>query len=137
MRQPARPDPWEAWVGDHPGPPGKRGLLRSFAADMERPLSSLSPAVGVRAVGFVVFRTFVEGVLLGDRRRRMGQDASTTSHSDIRGLRNGAEPHDRSPSRGNAVLTRESGRQSLPVAMLRRVSSGSCLPSSVDFDPQA
>ena len=22
MRQPARPDLWEAWVGNHPGPPG-------------------------------------------------------------------------------------------------------------------
>jgi hypothetical protein len=28
MRQPARPDPWEAWVGDHPGPPGMPVLLR-------------------------------------------------------------------------------------------------------------
>jgi hypothetical protein len=28
MRQPARPDPWEAWVGNHPGPPGKPALLR-------------------------------------------------------------------------------------------------------------
>ena len=49
----------------------------------------------------------------------------------------GAEPHDRSPSRGSAVLARESGRYGPPVAMLRRVSSGSCLPSSVDSDPQS
>src|SRR3990172_1491620 len=48
-----------------------------------------------------------------------------------------AEPHDRSPSRGNAVLSRESRKRSFPVAKLRRVSSGSCLPSSVDCDLQA
>src|SRR5262249_19255739 len=82
------------------------------------------------------FRASVDVVLLGDRRRRMGQGASTTSHSDIRGLRVSVEPHDRSPLRGSALLTRESGKQSLPVAKLRRVSSGSCLPSSVDFELQ-
>jgi len=49
----------------------------------------------------------------------------------------GAEPHDRSPSRGNAVLSRESRKLSFPVAKLRRVSSGSCLLSSVDCDPQS
>ncbi len=25
MRQRARPDPWEAWAGNRPGPPGKHG----------------------------------------------------------------------------------------------------------------
>ena len=33
MRQPARPDPWEARVGDHPGPPGKPRSAMGFAAD--------------------------------------------------------------------------------------------------------
>ena len=63
--------------------------------------------------------------------RRRGQGASTTSHSDIRGLRRqvGAEPRDRSSSGVDAVLMRESGEA--PVAKLRRVSSVSCLSPSV------
>lgn len=54
----------------------------------------------------------------------------------MRGLRRSAEPHDRSPSRGSAVLRRECGRRGPPVAKLRRASSGSCLPSSADYDSQ-
>ena len=40
-------------------------------------------------------------------------------------VRGGAEPHDRSPSRGDAVLWRESGRLNLPVAKQRSVATGS------------
>ncbi len=32
MRQPARPDLWEAWVGDHPGPPGRSAPVTGTAA---------------------------------------------------------------------------------------------------------
>jgi len=31
MRQPARPDLWEAWVGNHPGPPGKFSAAPTLA----------------------------------------------------------------------------------------------------------
>jgi hypothetical protein len=34
MRQPARPDLWEAWVGDRPGPPGS---LSAAPGKMEAP----------------------------------------------------------------------------------------------------
>jgi hypothetical protein len=55
---------------------------------------------------------------LGGSGRRARRDASTTSHSDIRGLRRSlaAEPHDRDPSGEVAFYSRESGGASPPVA---------------------
>ena len=51
-------------------------------------------------------------------RRGMRQRASTTSHSDIRGLRRfpGVGPHDRASSGENAVYCREFGERGSPVA---------------------
>src|SRR3990172_4171680 len=62
------------------GPPNKGmkqtkpGQLRSFAAHMEGP--RVKPHRGLLVID-----------LLGGRRRRTRQDASTTSHSHMRGLR--------------------------------------------------
>ena len=47
MRQRARPDLWEAWVGDHPGPPGAplgAARARMEASPRARPSASTGAA---------------------------------------------------------------------------------------------
>ena len=44
------------------------------------------------------FASFLSETVIGDPRKRMRTDASTTNHADMRGLHLGAEPHDCSPS---------------------------------------
>src|SRR3989304_7169770 len=102
----------------------KPGKLRSFAAQWKAPVTSLSKRVVSRCPPWEPRATDEAGRF----------DDESFSYTRVA---RGAEPHDRSPSRGNAVLSRESRKLSFPVAKLRRVSSGSCLLSSVDCDPQS
>ena len=106
-------------------PDAARGTITFY----ELPISSLMMVPGARdqliwnnlpsrrrGVGFTVKNLL--GRSAGRRSRRTRQGASTTSHSDIRGLRQspGAVPHDRAPSGENAVYYRESGKAISPVA---------------------
>jgi hypothetical protein len=56
---------------------------------MERLLSSFSTAGRFRCVSFKGPLPFAELLLLGSRSRRRRRGASTTSHSDMRGLQVG------------------------------------------------
>ena len=94
---------------------GMARRMPPLAADMERPLSSLATAgrcrfVSVqgrwRSLGWSSWGVGDDGGGRALRRRVTLICAGCTPER--------AEPHDRSPSRGNAVLTRESGRREPP-----------------------
>ncbi len=107
----------------------------------ESPNSAFVPSKGRFLPGGGIFvRTYISAVakrpliwndlcqhlaLAWRRPSRRDEIASTTSHSDIRGLRT-AEPHDRAPSRGIALLFRASRRPKPSCAKRRRVSSVPC-----------